>query len=157
MRISEWSSDVCSSDLQIAQEALGDAERYMEIAAASTWVQPDGARLVDPDLIRPGWELTVPAPPRPPAEKQPAEPLSSPTAPIPATATATPPQHASTQDAPTTAPTRVVPDAVQPLPSWTSLGPRRAAAGQARAPVEEAAGEGELGRGQGRGRVWESG
>ena len=45
---------------QIAADHLGDGDRYPDIAAASTQVQHDGARLVDPDLIRPGWELTLP-------------------------------------------------------------------------------------------------
>ena len=45
---------------QIAADHLGDGGRYPDIAAASTQVQDDGDRLVDPDLIRPGWELTLP-------------------------------------------------------------------------------------------------
>jgi nucleoid-associated protein YgaU len=126
---------------QIAQEALGDGERYDEIAEASTQIQPDGARLGDPDLIRPGWELTVPAP-HPPAARDPAEPLSPPTAAIPPTAPATSPQQSRTQDAPPTAPARVLPDAVQPLPSLTSPDTRRAEAG-ASAPVEADADEDE--------------
>lgn len=48
---------------QIAQDTLGDGDRYPQIAAASTQRQPDGSRLRDPNLIRPGWELTVPAGP----------------------------------------------------------------------------------------------
>ena len=47
----------------IAQETLGDGSRYDEIAAASTDLQADGRRLTDPDLIRPGWHLTVPSTP----------------------------------------------------------------------------------------------
>lgn len=45
---------------QIAHDQLGDGDRYPDIAAASTGLQDDGAHLVDPDLIRPGWELTLP-------------------------------------------------------------------------------------------------
>ena len=66
---------------QIAQDHLGDGDRYRDIAAASTGLQDDGARLVDPDLIRPGWELTLPnstatSPerPAPPAETPEAVP-----------------------------------------------------------------------------------
>jgi LysM repeat protein len=45
----------------IAEEALGEGERYPEVFEASRdTVQPDGQRLIDPDLIRPGWELAIP-------------------------------------------------------------------------------------------------
>ena len=45
---------------QIAQDHLGGGDRYPEIAAASTELQTDGTRLVDPDLIRSGWTLHLP-------------------------------------------------------------------------------------------------
>lgn len=47
---------------EIADEKLGAGERFPEIFEASRdTVQADGQRLTDPDLIRPGWELTVPS------------------------------------------------------------------------------------------------
>jgi nucleoid-associated protein YgaU/DNA-binding SARP family transcriptional activator len=46
----------------IAGEHLGDPTRYPEIVTLNQGVpQPDGGVLTDPDLIRPGWLLTLPA------------------------------------------------------------------------------------------------
>lgn len=45
----------------IAERTLGDPLRYKEIYALNKdRVQPDGARLTDADLIRPGWQLVLP-------------------------------------------------------------------------------------------------
>jgi len=75
---------------QIAQEHLGDGDRYPDIAAASTGLQDDGARLVDPNLIRPGWELTMPSSTATPA---PAVPDATPPPERPGVAPATAPQR----------------------------------------------------------------
>ncbi|MER7070658.1 LysM peptidoglycan-binding domain-containing protein [Terrabacter sp. NPDC000476] len=62
----------------VAQEQLGDASRYPEIFAASTNTrQADGARMRDPDLIRPGWILSIPVPQEPVIPPGPAEPAPS--------------------------------------------------------------------------------
>ncbi len=46
----------------IAERYLGSGLRYKEIAALNRGiVQPDGSRLVNPDLIQPGWMLRLPA------------------------------------------------------------------------------------------------
>jgi nucleoid-associated protein YgaU len=47
---------------RIAAEHLGDGDRYPEIVALNHGrPQPDGGSLTDPDLIRPGWTLQLPA------------------------------------------------------------------------------------------------
>lgn len=71
---------------EIADEKLGTGERYPSIFEASHGtVQADGQRLTDPDLIRPGWQLTIPgnseeAPPiaEPPIDLEPTEPEPEP-------------------------------------------------------------------------------
>lgn len=46
----------------IAERTLGDPFRYKEIFELNRdRVQPDGRRLVDADLIQPGWQLVMPA------------------------------------------------------------------------------------------------
>ena len=55
---------------EIAEEELGDAAGYPSIFEASRdTVQANGAHLTDPDLILPGWKLTIPRHPEP-AEPQ---------------------------------------------------------------------------------------
>lgn len=67
----------------IADEQLNDPDRYPEIFEASTRTfQPDGARLTDPDVIHPGWKLTIPSSEQPTkATRPPAAPPPAPTLP----------------------------------------------------------------------------
>jgi hypothetical protein len=52
----------------ISEQYYGVGTRDLDIFQASTGiVQPGGQRLTNPDLIRPGWHLTIPNVPAPPA------------------------------------------------------------------------------------------
>jgi len=52
---------------EIAEDQLGDGHRYTELVDLNTGApQVDGSSLVDPNLIRPGWTIQLPAPPTPP-------------------------------------------------------------------------------------------
>ena len=80
---------------EIAEDQLGDADAYPSIFKASrSTVQADGAHLTDPELVLPGWKLTIPgeapsrkAPepthPKPPEQKR--QPTAHPTAIAPPT------------------------------------------------------------------------
>lgn len=108
---------------QIAETDLGYAADYPQIATASqSTVQPDGQHLTDPNLIYPGWTLTIPQAAgtepvttvagngtgptspvtTPPRHNSPT--AAAPTAPVPST-TAQAPTAPSTATSPTTAPT----------------------------------------------------
>ncbi|MEU8278402.1 BTAD domain-containing putative transcriptional regulator [Microbispora bryophytorum] len=70
----------------IAEYHLGDGDRYTEIADLNTGrVMTDGARFTQPDVIRPGWVLRMPATatdldrPQPPvADRHPGHPSAAP-------------------------------------------------------------------------------
>ncbi|MEN3541251.1 BTAD domain-containing putative transcriptional regulator [Microbispora sp. ZYX-F-249] len=70
----------------IAERHLGDGDRYTEIAALNTGrVMTDGARFTQPDVIRPGWMLRMPAAatdldrPQPPiTDRHPGHPSDAP-------------------------------------------------------------------------------
>ncbi|NMR19219.1 LysM peptidoglycan-binding domain-containing protein [Cellulomonas fimi] len=92
---------------EIAQEHLGDGARYPEIFHANAGrAQPDGDTLTDPDLIRPGWQITIPAA----TTHLPATPVD-PSAPV----VPTPP-----------APAASAPEQTEPRGSAGSVGPRTA-------------------------------
>ena len=108
----------------IAARALGDPARYVELFDANhDRDQPDGARLDDPNLIRPGWQLLIPvtAPTSPPTaptaptETQPSVPPSDvggtveppPSDPAPSTSPSTDPPPGQTVPSHRPAPTTV--------------------------------------------------
>ncbi|SDG77396.1 LysM peptidoglycan-binding domain-containing protein [Pseudonocardia oroxyli] len=108
----------------IAQDQLGDPHRYPEIFDASRdIVQPDGARLTDPRVIRPGWLLRLPdsadAPSTPEREASPT-PSAAPEPPV-----ATPPIEASRPSAEHSA---APPSTEQPAPPTRIPAPPQPAA-----------------------------
>lgn len=59
---------------EIAEDQLGNAQAWPAIAKANQGQQqPDGGHLTDPDLIQPGWHLTLPAANAKPAEQEPKQ------------------------------------------------------------------------------------
>ncbi|MFE6287864.1 BTAD domain-containing putative transcriptional regulator [Streptomyces sp. NPDC057877] len=80
----------------LARTHLGDAVKWPRIYALNKdRPQCDGARLTDPDLILPGWHLTIPVdrPATPPPTRSPAPPDAAPDS--------TPPEPAETAPPPT--------------------------------------------------------
>ncbi|MGY0541402.1 LysM peptidoglycan-binding domain-containing protein [Nocardioides sp. YJ-D4] len=99
----------------IAEKELHDEDRYGDIFEASrTTIQPDGTQLTDPDIIRPGWTLTIPGPESPkvgPRPTAPPEQDGRPQHPAPPSGHRDPvpmtPAPAPTVDAPDTTPERL--------------------------------------------------
>ncbi|MEQ7845819.1 LysM peptidoglycan-binding domain-containing protein [Nocardioides kribbensis] len=91
---------------EIAEDQLGVADAYPSIIRASRdTVQPNGAHLSDPDLILPGWKLTIPG------QSDPVEPQK--------------PNHGQDPPLPETIPpteraTPPVPEAAEPAPEQAS-------------------------------------
>ncbi|MBD3782771.1 MAG: LysM peptidoglycan-binding domain-containing protein [Micrococcales bacterium] len=115
--VEEHTETVESGDTlwDIADEELGDPTRYPEIFGASRdTIQPDGRRLTDPDLIVPGWTLTIPAEQtapvvKPSRERRPELPPRQKPTPM---QSSTPP---TTEKSPTPATSESVPQAAGPI------------------------------------------
>lgn len=95
---------------RIAERALGDGHRWPELFALNQGrPQPDGDKLTDPHLVRPGWVLHLPEPvkdhaPPPPSPQEPLPPPApsvdpSPSVPAPPPAKSVPDQHHAPPDA----------------------------------------------------------
>jgi LysM repeat protein len=102
---------------EISEDQLGDADAYPSIFEASRdTVQANGAHLADPDLILPGWKLTIPRQPEP-AEPQKPKHAQEPPAPE-----ATPPTDATppTPERADPVPERSEPESTEDevAPSW---------------------------------------
>lgn len=91
---------------KIAEELLGDGFRWRELFDLNHGVpQADGRALHDPDLIRPGWSLRLPADASVPAPPPPA-PSAPPTTPTPSAA---PVEPSTTSTMATATPTTLAP------------------------------------------------
>ena len=102
---------------EISEDQLGDADAYPSIFEASRdTVQANGAHLSDPDLILPGWKLTIPRQP------EPAEPQKPKHAQEPPVQEATPPTDATppTPEVADPAPEQAEPESAEDetAPSW---------------------------------------
>lgn len=118
---------------ELAEEHLGEGSRFPEIFAASKSItQPDGRRVTNPDLIYPGWTMSMPTPagqemtkahPAPAKPANPSQHQGEPSAPAPSATTK--------QDVRGAAPAPTAP-AQQPTPAATPFTP------SARAPQQVA-------------------
>ncbi|WP_030485701.1 LysM peptidoglycan-binding domain-containing protein [Nocardioides aequoreus] len=103
---------------EISEDKLGDADEYPSIFRASRdTVQPNGAHLSDPDLILPGWKLTIPG------EPGPADPQRPKRAQEPPVDETTPPTDGATPPAPEvagSAPEHAAPESAEDeiTPTW---------------------------------------
>ena len=119
---------------EIAEDHLGDANAYPQIVAATRQTfQPDGDHLTDPDLIRPGWRLTIPAQAVPaqnsPEQERPRPRDTQPEPRVPADPTVHPEQTAPPSTLETPAPSdrvihenATVDDHGTTLPAWVLPG-----------------------------------
>ncbi len=112
---------------EIAEAKLGDPMRYPELFEASRdTVQPDGATLTDPDLIRPGWEITLPGlakhkaevPEEPPSEVVPPVDATRPVEPPSVEPTAEPTESAEQEPTPAVSSTDKTDDVESSAPGW---------------------------------------
>lgn len=106
------SHDVLPGDTlwDISAEHLGDGSRYPEVFDLNAGVlQPDGRTLTDPNLIQPGWRLTLPMP----------------TPPAPSTLVSPPTEAGSSQPAMTAPSTPERPPAPAPVRDDTPPAPQR--------------------------------
>ena len=116
----------------LAERYLGTAEATSALYRANTGrPQPDGGQLTDPDLLRPGWRLTLPAPAadrkhppaRPPAPATPSQPTPTTTSSTPNTSVPTPRTTAPPAAPSAAAPSPAAPSPAAPSPATASSPP----------------------------------
>lgn len=104
----------------IAEHHLGSADATRALFQANTGRrQPDGRSLTDPDLLRPGWHLTLPGTPPPHTSSPPQRTAPPRPGPAPQTPSQPRPHPPSTPSDPRTAPPAVPPAVPTPRPPGT--------------------------------------